>query len=128
MAFAEYQQLVKTYKLANGESAKATLETGTPYRHLTVWGRVAGGGVINVSMQPMFGGVNDGSAVVFSTAGHQKVFQVTPEEVRPATRGFPKELEPQPKALKSEINITNSGANPVEVNLFMICAAAPGGA
>lgn len=126
MAFAEYLHLVKTYKLANGESATATLEAGTPYRHLTAWAHVAGAGAINVSAQPRFANEDDGAAVAFAAAGTKKVFQVTPEEVRPATRGLPK-LDPPPHPIKSEMVITNSG-DPVVVTLYMMAAAAPGGA
>lgn len=130
MAVTEFLQNVKTYKLNNGESVTVTLESGTPYRHYQVWAHVAGIGVINVSVQPLFAGVADGGAVVVSSSGMEKIFQVTLEEIRPATRGLIKSSDNvfPPFVAKSEVKVTNGGANSVSVTIYQLAAADPGGA
>jgi len=133
MAFAEYLQLVKKVELAALAGAPAnaalfTLESGTPYRHCTSWVHVAGAGIINVDVQPLIGGANDGAVVNFSSSGVKKVFQVTPEELRPATRFNISDPTQIPFIIKSELQITNKGANPVVISVYMLAAAAPGGA
>jgi len=130
MALTEYLCNIKTFRLANGESATATLESGTPYRHYQVWAHVAGAGTINVSAQPRFAGVNDGGAAAIAAPGMTKVFQVPQEEFRPPTRGMHKEKGAvfEPFAAKSDVLITNNGANPVNVTVYQMAAADPGGA
>ncbi|MGW8177924.1 MAG: hypothetical protein ACWGQW_03905 [bacterium] len=130
MALTEYLCNIKTFRLANGESATATLESGTPYRHYQAWAHVAGAGTINVSAQPRFADANDGAATAFSAPGMKKLFQVVQEEFRPPTRGFVKKKDDPfiPFAAKSEVLITNSGANPVNVTVYQMAAADPGGA
>jgi hypothetical protein len=129
----EHLQLTRKIALTASGGAKdtetITLESGYPYRHLCMWVRVLGTGVINVSAQPLFGGVNDGYATAIADTDPVKVFQVTQEELRPATRGIQKHpddpgvVEP----LKSELQLTNGGAGAVQVNVFILAAATPGG-
>lgn len=132
MAFAEYLQLAKKVVLAPtgspGDAITVALESGTPYRHYIAWVHVAGGGTIDVDAQPLFAGENDGVLTNFAAAGAQKVFQVTQEEIRPATRLNIKDQLQIPTLLKSELEITNNGANPVTISIYMLAAAAPGGA
>lgn len=130
MALTEYLQNVKTYRLANGQSVTATLESGTPYRHYLIWAHVAGNGTINVNVQPRFANANDGSVVNIAATGMTKVFQVPLEEIRPATRGLQKEKDSPvyPFVAKSEAVITNNGANIVNITVYQMAAADPGGA
>jgi hypothetical protein len=105
------------------------VESGTPYRHYMAWVKVYAA-TINVSVQPLFGGQNDGAAVVINTAPPNKVIQVPIEEIRPPTNNIqkhPDDMSP-PIVLKSELQITNSAAVPATVDIWMIAAATPGGA
>ena len=111
------------------DTATLALESGTPYRHYMAWVKVYSG-TINVSVQPKFGGENDGAAVVVNTALPSKVFQVPIEELRPPTRLTKPQnaTEALPLVLKSELVITNSAAVVATVDVFMMAAATPGGA
>jgi len=106
-----------------------SLESGTPYRHYIAWAKVHAS-TINVSIQPQFGGENDGAVVNIITAPPVKVFQVPQEEVRPPTRGINKHPNDAsvPVALKSELVITNLAAVEATVDVYIMAAATPGGA
>ena len=107
---AEHLQLTRRFRLVPGTPQTLTLESGTPYRHTTMWVRVNSEATVNVNAQPQFGGINDGSAVVLTDSTPTKVFQVTVEEVRPATRLTNKHSDDSVKAesMKSELVLTNT--------------------
>lgn len=135
MSVAEHLQLTRRITLAAVGDAPAnqatiTFESGTPYRHYLVWVHITGAGVINVSAQPKFAGEDDGAATVITAVETNKVKQVDLEEIRPATRGVHKHPDDQnpPTIIKSELDLTNSGADPVIASVYMIAAATPGGA
>jgi hypothetical protein len=127
MASAGYLQLTRKVKLEPVGSAPAnattlTLEAGSPYKGYTAWISVAGGGVVNVSAQPRFANANDGAATAFAAVGTKKVFQAATDEIRPATRlakPNPSDIG-IPNILKSELVVTNSGVDPVEISVYML--------
>jgi len=125
----ELARRIKLEAAGGADSATLTLESGTPYRHYCAWVKVYAT-TINVSVQPKFGGENDGAAVVVNTAPPNKVFQVPIEEWRPSTRLNKKHPDDEslPVILKSELVITNSAAVPAVVDVWMMAAATPGGA
>ena len=128
---AEYIQLIRHVDLAKsgvGDSITLEIESGTPYRHLTIWMH---GNVNNINFQPKFGNVDDGSAVnVTGGVVVQKIFQMDADEIRPATRNIPKYSNDgaPPAPMKTSIDITNKNpTGPVRINVYIVAAAAPGG-
>jgi hypothetical protein len=128
---AEYLQLTRRVNLeASGGADSITIEfeSGTPYRHLAMW--IYSQSVPNLTAQPLYGGVNDGSSTNVNTAGMTKVFQAVVDEIRPATRGINKHPSDGRPAfiVKPALKITNNAANPILISIYMIAAATPGGA
>ncbi len=129
---ADWQVLTRKVNLeASGGNDTATfgLELGSPYRHLTMWVFVAGDSP-NVNAQPKFGGVNDGSVVNITSNGMTKVFQVGVDEIRPPSRRLDKHPDDTGPvfAPKSELQVTNADAAPVELHIYILCSASVGGA
>lgn len=129
---AEYVQVTRQLKLeatGGADSATIPLEIGTPYRHLIVWAK-ADGGTINVNVQPVYMGVNEGSATNLTTNAPTSAFQSSVDEIRPATRpeAIRKHPNDESKAFTPtfEVVVTNAAAAPVTVNLYMLAAATPG--
>jgi hypothetical protein len=112
------------------DAITVTLESGTPYRHLNMWVKAAGIGTIDVTAQPLYGGVADGSPTAVGNSNPTKVFQIPVEEVRPATRITRKHPDDMGKAasLKPELLLTNNAAAPVQVSIYLMAMATPGGA
>jgi hypothetical protein len=128
----EHLQLVRRVVLeatGGADTITLTLESGTPYRHLNMWVRARGPGTIDVTAQPLFGGVNDGSSTAVGDSNPTKVFQITIEEVRPATRllKHPND-DVAAESLKSELQLTNNAAADVEISIYIMAMATPGGA
>ena len=101
------------------------LECGSPYKDYAAW--VFCGSTPNLSVQPLYGGFNDGAPVVVNSAGPKKVFQVGGDEMRPSTtiiNRHPGDESPAP-SLKPELTITNNGAAAINVGVYMV--AIPGG-
>jgi len=114
----EFVSLIKKMTIANGVTETVTLEHGCPYRNYTAWVAIQNLGVLSVSVQPMFGGYVDGSAVPFTAAGVKKVKQTATDELRPSTRNPDNDVLP----LKSELAITNSGGSAIEVNVYILAS------
>ncbi len=129
----EHLQLVRRVKLeASGgaDTITLTLESGTPYRHLNMWVRARSIAAVNVIAQPLFGGANDGASTAVGYSDPTKVFQVTLEEVRPATRivvKLPDDSAPA-ESLKPQLQLTNNAAAVVDISIYMMAMATPGGA
>ncbi len=128
----EHLQLARRVSLeaTGGDDAiTLTLESGTPYRHLNMWVRARGTGTIDVTAQPLYGGVVDGSPTAVGDTNPTKVFQIIVEEVRPATRlkKHPSDTVPA-EALKPELLLTNNAAASVEISVYIMAMATPGGA
>jgi hypothetical protein len=106
----EYQQITRRIRALPGIVNTFILESGTPYRHLTMWVWVHTNGTKNLTAQPQYGGVNDGGATVITDNIPAKVFQVTVEEVRPANRirvKHPDDVGPAVE-IDSSIDLTNT--------------------
>lgn len=108
-------------------------EVGTPYRHLTVWAKAnTPSGTPDVDYQAVFMGVNEGAAVTVTDANPTKVFQAAADEIRPPTRPLqqqnkhPDDSSP-PIAATFAMDVSNDGATPVTINIWIMAAAAPGG-
>jgi hypothetical protein len=72
--------------VTGGTTVTLTFESGIPYANFVAWVRLLSGtGVIDVDVQPMFGGSDDGSPVNFAAESTQKVFQMAVDEIRPPT-------------------------------------------
>ncbi len=134
MSVAEHIQLTRRFKLTEkggaNDSVTMTLESGNPYRHYSVWLYVLSA-TPNISVQPRFANADDGGPVAISARGAIKVFQVTMEEIRPATRGLSKHKDDRgpPIAMKSELVITNEDViDHIEFSVYMMATATPGGA
>jgi hypothetical protein len=119
---AAFVSLTRKMTLQAAEVKVITFEVGAPYRNYTAWVAVAGKATINVSVQPLFGGASDGSATAFAAVAVKKVYQVADDEMRPQTSGINRHPDDDgpPNPVKSEVQITNSGANPAEVSVYLI--------
>jgi len=114
----EFVNLAKKLTIAGGGGVETvTLEHGYPYRNYTAWVSIPNAGVLNVSVQPKFGGYDDGSAVSFTAAGVKKVKQTVTDELRPPTRDN-NGVSP----LKSELVITNSAVAAIEANIYVLAS------
>ena len=122
----QYVELTRSVKVGAGATVTIGLECSVPHRNYTAWVHI--GKAATLSVQPKFGGVNDGSAVAVTTIGPKKVYQVAVDEIRPSTKiqGTHPGDESAPPGLVSELAITNSGGSEVVVGVYMI-AIAPGG-
>jgi len=116
----EFTCLSKKLTIAAAGIETIGLETGYPYRNYTAWVSIPTLGILNVSVQPMFGGFTDGAATTFTAAGVKKAKQATTDELRPSTRGYQSTDGVLP--LKSEIVITNSGGSPIEANIYLLAS------
>ena len=103
------------------------LECSNPYKNYTAW--VFCGSMPTLSVQPKFGGVNDGAAVVVNAVGPKKVFQVAVDEVRPSTHiiATSPHDESAPPSLKSELAITNNALTSIMVGVYMLATQAGAG-
>jgi hypothetical protein len=106
----EHLQLTRRIRLIPGTPRTFSLESGTPYRHTTMWVRIHSDAAVNVTAQPQFGGINDGAASIITDNIPTKVFQVTVEEVRPATRFNRPHSNDNivVESIKSELLLTNT--------------------
>jgi hypothetical protein len=122
----QYVELTRSMKIGAGATVTVGLECTVPYRNYTAWVHV--GQTATLSVQPKFGGVNDGSAVAVTAIGPKKVYQVAVDEIRPSTKitGINPGDVSAPPGLVSELAITNSGGTEVTVGVYMI-AITPGG-
>lgn len=116
-----YLSYTRKIELASGGVSTVTLECGAPYKDYTAWVGIAGAGTITVSVQPLFGGANDGSAVAYAAAGVKKVYQTPADEMRPPTTGLHKNPADNDvvEAVKSELKITNGGTGPVVASVYI---------
>ena len=125
---AEYIQIARNIKLAGGTNTTIVVESGTPYRHLTIY--VDGNGKFTI--QPMLGTNDIVPAVNVNGRFTQKVYQMGVDEIMPATRGLllHPDDEAAPIPLKYSLKISNTAAAAVvsSVNVFICAAASPGGA
>lgn len=129
----EHLQLVRRIKLEASGGADTTtiaLESGTPYRHLNMWVRVRSIAAVNVTAQPLYGGVNDGAATAVGDSNPIKVYQIPLEEMRPATRITVKHPDDSDAAesLKPALKLTNNAAAVADISVYIMATATPGGA
>jgi hypothetical protein len=95
------------------------LACGAPYKNYTGW--VYCGSTPNLSVQPKFGGVNDGAAVTVNAVGPKKVFQVAVDEIRPSTNpGQNPSDDSVAPSLISQLVITNNDADDIMVGVYMV--------
>lgn len=127
----EYLQLVRLIKLeASGGANEATInfESGLPYHHLTMWVHASSTATVNVTAQPLFGGVNDGSSTAVGDSNPKRVFVMTNYEIRPSTtivNKHPSDSSP-PRPLKSALKLTNAAAAVVEMAIYITAIPALG--
>ena len=120
-----YAELYRYVSVPASGTVTLGLACSTPYKNYTAW--VYCGSTPNLSVQPLFGGVNDGAAVVVNAVGPKKVFQVAVDEVRPSTNpGKNPGDDVAPPSLLSEIAITNNAITAIMVGVYMV--AIPTGA
>jgi len=129
---AEYLQLARQIKLAAAGGANVTtisFEFGAPYHHLTMWVRANTiGGTVNVTAQPLFGDVNNGTSTAVGNSTPTKVYQMADFEMRPATNitiKHPSDINPA-TPLKSALKLTNNDSSGVEISVFMVAISAAG--
>ena len=127
---AEYLQIARRIELQGSGAAPANeveiaLESGTPYRHVAMY---LMGEAAAVTAQPLFGEVADGAPTAVAGPIATKIYQGDIDEIRPATRSpeFTKIDAPFP--LKTSLKLTNTDINPAVLSVYIVAAAAPGGA
>ena len=123
-----YLSYTRRFELAAAGVVTVALECGVPYKDYTAFVAIAGAGTISVSIQPLFGGANDGSAVVYSAAGLKKAYQSASDEIRPPTTGLQKNPADSDVVapVKSELQITNNGTGAVVASVYMSAIAGGG--
>ena len=112
-----YVQVNKVVTLAPtgqpGSVVVVELDVGMPYFQYCAW---VAGSATNVSVQPLFGGLNDGSAFVVNTTVAKKVLQTAVEELRPATTG----LVDGSTAAKSALQLTNTDSHAATLTVMLV--------
>jgi len=123
---AGFVELTRLLTVAPSATITVGLECGSPYRNLTAW--VYSGATPNLSVQPKYGGVNDGSAVTVNAVGAKKVYQVAVDEVRPSTSITIKHPSDDAAApsLKPELAITNNDSKEAKIGVYMLAATIGG--
>ncbi len=122
----DFVELDRLLTIPASNTITVGLECSVPYGDYTAW--VFSGAVPNLSVQPKYGGVNDGAAVVVNAAGAKKVFAVAANEIRPSTNikvKNPGDDGPAP-SLKPELAITNNDSKEAKIGVYMV-AITPGG-
>lgn len=107
-----YFQIAKKVEIPASSAVTVEIESGVPYYNMVIY---LNGNAINLSVQPMFGGANDGVATAVAAPIHTKIYQMSQDLVRPATTGIAG-VTP----LKSAVKFTNSDVSDAVIDLLVV--------